>query len=60
MRLCLASSITDDSSISEDSTVSEATLAIAKKLKVSESSVFIVYKGKVLREGHILKDYGSV
>lgn len=60
MRLCIASSVTDDSSISPDSTVNEAMLKIATKLKVSDSSVYVIYQGQVLRKEKQLKEYGRV
>lgn len=60
MRLCLASSITEDSDISPDSSVNEARRIIAQKQQIAINSVHIIFKGKVLRKEKQLKDYGSL
>ena len=60
MRLCLASSITEDSEITSDSSVNEARRIIAQKQQVDINSVHIIFDGKVLRNEKRLKDYGSL
>ena len=60
MRLCLASSITEDSDISPDSSVNEGRRIIAQKQQIAINSVHIIFKGKVLRKEKQLKDYGSL
>ena len=58
MRICLARSIIEDSGITPDSFVNEARQLLANRQGVDLVSVYIIYKGKVLRKNDRLKDYG--